>query len=54
MLVPLGIGIIVSAIIMNISYAAKVNINVEKKARALGMIYPYELKVMEEGEAKDD
>ncbi len=40
---------------MNISYQAKINLNVEKKARELGMIYPYELKVMdEEGDKKDD
>lgn len=39
---------------MNLSYKSKVNLNVEKKARALGMIYPYELKVMDEGESKDD
>ena len=40
---------------MNITYKAKVNLNVEEKARALGMIYPYELKVLEEeGEVQDD
>lgn len=40
---------------MNISYNRKINLNVEEKARELGMIYPYELKVMDgEGESKDD
>ena len=40
---------------MNISYNSKINLNVEEKARELGMIYPYELRVIdEEGESKDD
>lgn len=40
---------------MNITYQSKVNLNVEKKARALGMIYPYELKVLEEeGDVQND
>lgn len=40
---------------MNINYKAKVNLNIEEKARGLGMIYPYELKVMDEGgEGRDD
>lgn len=40
---------------MNITYQAKINLNIEKKARKLGMIYPYELKVIDnEGAVKDD
>lgn len=40
---------------MNISYNSKMNLRIEEKARELGMIYPYELKVLdEEGESKDD
>ncbi len=49
MFLPFGIGLIISAILMNISYRATINLNVEKKARALGMIYPHELRVMDEG-----
>ncbi len=40
---------------MNTFYNTKINLNIEEKARELGMIYPYELKVMDkEGESRDD
>jgi hypothetical protein len=44
----LGIGIIISAILMNMAYATKLNISIEREARKLGMIYPIETKVLEE------
>lgn len=40
---------------MNLTYKAKINLNIEEKARKLGMIYPYELKVIDDkGAVKDD
>ena len=40
---------------MNINYKSSINRNIEEKARGLGMIYPHELKVIEEeGESKND
>ena len=46
-LIPLGIGIIISAVLMNMAYSAKLNLNIEKEARKLGMVYPAEKKVLE-------
>ncbi len=44
--ISIGIGIIVSAILMNISYSIKLNYLVEQEARKLGMVYPSEIKVL--------
>jgi len=33
---------------MHLSYSFKVNYNIEKKARAMGMIYPEEVRVINE------
>lgn len=46
MLISLGIGIIISAILMNISYSVRMNFQIENEARKLGMIYPSESKVL--------
>jgi len=45
-LIPLGIGILIAAILMNLSYAVKMQFNVEKEARKLGMVYPTEIKAI--------
>lgn len=45
-LIPLGVGILISAILMNLSYATKMHFNVESEARKLGMVYPNEIKVI--------
>jgi len=45
-LITLGIGILISALLMNLSYATKMQFNVEKEARKLGMIYPTETKAI--------
>jgi len=33
---------------MQLSYSAKVNFNIERKARGMGMIYPDEINVIQE------
>jgi len=44
-LISLGTGIIIGAILMNITYMAGVNLKIEDKARAMGMVYPDEISV---------
>lgn len=41
----MGIGILISAILMNISYKSQLKFNIETKAREMGMVYPEELKI---------
>ena len=45
--ISIGIGIIISAILMNTIYTVKLNSLVEQEARKLGMIYPSEIKVLD-------
>jgi len=45
-LISLGAGIIISAILMNSAYMAGLNFKIEEKARAMGMVYPEEVKVL--------
>lgn len=45
--IALGLGILMGTILMNISYKAKTQFNVETEARKLGMIYPSEVKVLD-------
>ena len=45
-LIPLGVGLIISALLMNLSYSTLFKSRVEREARKLGMIYPYENKVL--------
>lgn len=52
MLVSLGAGILIGAIVMNITYMAGVNLRVEEKARAMGMVYPDEIHVLSNEEGK--
>lgn len=40
-------GILISAILMNISYGKKYQNDVETQARKLGMVYPAEMKTIE-------
>lgn len=50
MLIALGCGIMMGAILMNLSFIMSVNGSVEEKARDLGMVYPEEVRVnLEEG-----
>jgi hypothetical protein len=51
-LISLGTGILIGAIVMNITYMAGVNLRVEEKARALGMVYPDEIHVLSDEEGK--
>lgn len=53
-MIPLGIGIIISAIFMNMAYSSKLSLNIEKQARELGMIYPTETKVLEIEEEEEE
>jgi hypothetical protein len=53
-LIPLGIGIIISALLMNMAYSTRLNLNIEKEARKLGMNYPTETKVLEPEEEETD
>jgi hypothetical protein len=41
------VGILISAILMNISYGRKYQSDVETEARKLGMVYPSEIKTIE-------
>ena len=52
-LVPLGIGIIISAILMNISSISKFRKDVEAEARKLGMVYPIEINTVNTNPGKD-
>lgn len=52
-LVPLGIGIIISAILMNISFTSKFRRDIETEARKLGMVYPSEINTVNTKPGKD-
>mgnify|MGYP001212152809 CR=1 FL=1 len=45
MFIPLGIGILFAAILMNFSHGVLSDKEIEIEARKLGMIYPDEIKV---------
>jgi hypothetical protein len=45
--ISIGIGIIISALLMALSYSIRIDYMVEQEARKLGMIYPSEEKVLE-------
>ena len=46
-LISLGVGILISAILMNISLRNKFSTDVETEARKLGMVYPAEIRTIE-------
>lgn len=46
--IPLGIGILITAIFMKFAYGFGLNQNIEKLAREKGMIFPGEGKVIQE------
>ncbi len=47
----LGVGLMIGALLMSISFQTKVNFNIEEKARARGMVFPEEIRVnLEKGE----
>jgi len=46
----LGTGLIIGAIVMNIAFMSGANTNIEEKARAMGMVYPDEIKALSTGE----
>ncbi|HCW74034.1 MAG TPA: hypothetical protein DHM90_09845 [Clostridiaceae bacterium] len=49
-LIALGSGILIGAVLMNLSGVMSVNGKIEDKARDLGMVYPEEIRVnLEEG-----
>lgn len=52
MFIALGAGIILGAVLMNLSLAFSMNRSIEEKARNLGMVYPEEVRVQMEGEKK--
>ncbi|TFZ39940.1 hypothetical protein E4100_06660 [Soehngenia longivitae] len=43
--IPLGVGVLLAAILMNFSYGSLSDKEIEIEARKLGMIYPEEIKV---------
>jgi len=49
----LGAGILVGAILMNLSLSFSMNLSVEEKARDLGMVYPEEVRVNLGGENEE-
>ncbi|WP_312651426.1 hypothetical protein [Proteiniclasticum sp.] len=52
MLIALGSGILIGAVLMNLSGIMSVNGKIEEKARDLGMVYPEEIRVNLEEENK--
>ena len=47
----LGVGLMIGALLMSISFQTKVNFNIEEKAGARGMVFPEEIRVnLEKGE----
>ena len=46
-LISLGVGLLISAILMNISFGNKLSGDVETEARKLGMVYPSEIKTVD-------
>lgn len=47
----LGVGLMIGALLMSISFQTKINFNIEEKARARGMVFPEEIRVnLEKGE----
>lgn len=53
-LAAIGMGMLISAILMNMSYSKKFQRDVEVEARKLGMVYPSEIKTIEVKPWKDD
>ncbi|MDX9916838.1 MAG: hypothetical protein RBT15_02330 [Gudongella sp.] len=47
MFIPLGIGIIIAAVLLNLAHSVMLKADVETRARAMGMVYPGEEKVLE-------
>lgn len=53
----MGIGLILSAVVINVTYTEKSlsKARIEEKARSYGMIYPDEVKsIFDKGEDKND
>lgn len=40
-------GIIIAAVLMNLSYSVKAKFKVEEEARKMGMIYPTEIRAID-------
>lgn len=47
----LAVGMMMGALLMSLSFQTKVNFTIEEKARALGMVFPEEIRInLEKGE----
>lgn len=54
MLIAFGAGIIVAALLMQMSYYSTLRFQVEREAKKMGMIYPTEQKVLNEEDYSND
>lgn len=43
--IALGVGLILGALLMSMSSTLALNLNIEERARDLGMVYPEEVRV---------
>lgn len=54
MYIALGVGLILGALLMSMSSTLALNLNIEERARDLGMVYPEEVRVnLNEGENEE-
>ncbi|GEM_PF-1659369 len=52
--IALGVGLILGALLMSMSSTLALNLNIEERARDLGMVYPEEVRVnLNEGENEE-